>query len=340
MQNVKLQVPANAFPGMAMNVALSDGRKVSLTVPPGASAGSYVTFSVPSANAAAQSSTQGTSNNGFSSPASTGQWSNEMDRSFAGGARDDAAYVRDQERRRREAAAFNATGDAQANRPAFASGLYRIFSCCTTDFMQSLSPLQLWCAVGCCGCSGNGVLGSVIGLLPCCSSVLYMVGEDEMGVVERLGKFQKIVTAGPVVLSSPCLVDVETLTTRLPLRLMQRVVKVDTKTKDNVFCAVEVSVQYRMGGSDLMQAAECAAYKVENFVEMLSDQVSFLVDGYQYAGVQILTRYYGSHPHSFFSAMVEETIVLRKAPGAEIHEFQAESLLLEPYLIILPRYTK
>jgi len=38
--------------------------------------------------------------------------------------------------------------------------------------------------------------------------------------------------------------------------------------------------------------------------------------------------------------MVEETIITRKAPGAEIHEFQAESLLLEPYLIILPRYTK
>jgi hypothetical protein len=198
-----------------------------------------------------------------------------MNRSSTSGAQDNAVYARDQERRRREAEAYNAISDARAFRPEFASGLYRIYSCCTTDFMQSLSPLQLWCAVGCCGCRGNGLFGSLMGLMPCCSSVLYMVGEDEVGVVERLGKFQKIVTAGPVVLSSPCLVDVEKLTTRLPLRLMQRVVKVDTKTKDHVFCAVEVSVQYRMGGADLIQAAECAAYKAENFVEMLSDQVRF-----------------------------------------------------------------
>jgi len=298
MVRMQIQIPANAYSGMVMNVALSDGRKVALTVPPGAPPGSVVAFDVPTASPPPQRPVSQSSKTGSSSSA-TGQQPMVMQRSDASASRnngfkllspsrsspvsptpDELAYARARERERREAAAFNATGDAQANRPAFASGLYRIFSCCTTDFMQSLSPLQLWCAVGCCGCSGNGVLGSVIGLLPCCSSVLYMVGEDEVGVVERLGKFQKIVTAGPVVLSSPCLVDVETLTTRLPLRLMQRVVKVDTKTKDNVFCAVEVSVQYRMGGSDLMQAAECAAYKVENFVEMLSDQVSFLVDAH------------------------------------------------------------
>jgi hypothetical protein len=182
-------------------------------------------------------------------------------------------YARARALERRQADAHNATADAQATRPAFASGQYRLCGCCTTGRLQRLSPLQLWCAVGCCGCSGTGPAGSLLGLLPCCSAVLHVVGEDELGVVERLGKFQRVVAAGPVVLASLCLVDVETLAVRLPTRLQQRVVSVDTKTKDNVFCGVEVSVQYRVGGSDLMAAAECAAYKAQDFGQMLSDQV-------------------------------------------------------------------
>jgi len=290
---MQIKIPANAYPGMVMNVALSDGRTVALAVPPGAPPGSLIAFDVPSASPPLQRPVSQSSNTGFNGSAA-GQQPMVMKRSNTNASHKNGfnllpatrsapvsptpvelAYARAREQERREADALNATGDAKGIRPEFASGLYRIYSCCTTDFMQSLSPLQLWCAVGCCGCSSNNAIGSAVGLMPCCSSVLYMVGEDEVGVVERLGKFQKIVTAGPVVLSSPCLVDVEKLTTRLPLRLMQRVVKVDTKTKDNVFCAVEVSVQYRMGGADLIQAAECAAYKAENFVEMLSDQVRF-----------------------------------------------------------------
>ncbi|KAF4754935.1 HIR complex subunit [Perkinsus olseni] len=70
----------------------------------------------------------------------------------------------------------------------------------------------------------------------CCA----IVPEAHIGVVERFGKFDRTEHPGCVCLI-PCVTDV---TGMVPLNVRQLNVRVETKTSDNVFIIMEVSVQY------------------------------------------------------------------------------------------------
>jgi len=61
-----------------------------------------------------------------------------------------------------------------------------------------------------------------------------------IGVVENLGKFSRIVPAGLVCIMCP----LESVVGRVSLRVQQLDVPCETKTKDNVFVTVVISVQY------------------------------------------------------------------------------------------------
>jgi len=50
-------------------------------------------------------------------------------------------------------------------------------------------------------------------------------------------------------------------------------VRGETKTKDNIFCTVEVSIQYRLDMTRADESAVSSVYKVENFSKLLSEQV-------------------------------------------------------------------
>ena len=50
-----------------------------------------------------------------------------------------------------------------------------------------------------------------------------MIAEDELGVIESFGKFNRVVHPGPVALSQPCGVAAETLRTRIDTRVRQQV---------------------------------------------------------------------------------------------------------------------
>lgn len=70
----------------------------------------------------------------------------------------------------------------------------------------------------------------------CCA----IVPEAHIGVVERFGKFDRTEHPGCVCLI-PCVTDVSGM---VPLNVRQLNVRVETKTSDNVFVIMEVSVQY------------------------------------------------------------------------------------------------
>lgn len=70
----------------------------------------------------------------------------------------------------------------------------------------------------------------------------FTVETSEVGVVQRLGKFRRI--AGPGLNTKMPFID--TLTARLSLKIQQLTVQVETKTKDNVFVQIPVSIQYQI----------------------------------------------------------------------------------------------
>ncbi len=71
---------------------------------------------------------------------------------------------------------------------------------------------------------------------------LFIVVQQEVGVVERLGKFIRTANAG-INFKIPL---IDRVAGRLTLRIQQLDVSIETKTKDNVFLTVIVSVQYHV----------------------------------------------------------------------------------------------
>lgn len=83
-----------------------------------------------------------------------------------------------------------------------------------------------------------------------------VIHQQECCIVERLGAFNRVLEPGlhfyiPII---------ETLSPRLSLRISQLDVKIETKTKDNVFIDLMVSVQYRILPAKVYEAF----YKLNN----------------------------------------------------------------------------
>ena len=73
-------------------------------------------------------------------------------------------------------------------------------------------------------------------------SSAFTIETAEVGVVQRLGKFYRIAGAG-LNFKAPF---IDSVTARLSLRIQQLTVQVETKTKDNVFVQIPVSIQYQV----------------------------------------------------------------------------------------------
>jgi regulator of protease activity HflC (stomatin/prohibitin superfamily) len=86
----------------------------------------------------------------------------------------------------------------------------------------------------------------------CCC--LQCVRTQEVGVVEDLGQFKRLLEPGLHFICCP----LQQIVGRLSLRIQQLDVSCETKTKDNVFVQVGVAVQYRV----LVQGAYDAFYRL------------------------------------------------------------------------------
>jgi regulator of protease activity HflC (stomatin/prohibitin superfamily) len=84
----------------------------------------------------------------------------------------------------------------------------------------------------------------------------FTVKQESAAVVERLGKFLKICDSG-LHLKIPY---IDQISKRLNLRIQQLDVMIDTKTLDNVFVKMKVSVQYQVIRTNVRDAY----YKLEN----------------------------------------------------------------------------
>src|ERR1017187_10710969 len=71
-------------------------------------------------------------------------------------------------------------------------------------------------------------------------SGFFQVQTAEAAVIQRMGKFNRVATAG-INFKLPWL---DQIAGRIDLRVQQLALDVETKTKDNVFVKIPVSVQY------------------------------------------------------------------------------------------------
>ena len=82
-------------------------------------------------------------------------------------------------------------------------------------------------------------------------SMLYVVRQQSVAIVERFGRYQKIATSG-IHMRLPCGID--KIAARIQLRLLQSEIVVETKTKDNVFVMMNVATQYRVNEQNVTDA--------------------------------------------------------------------------------------
>ena len=99
-------------------------------------------------------------------------------------------------------------------------------------------------------------VAAILGLLPfiilffILASAFFKVDQQSVAIIERFGKFLR--TAQPGLNIRVPLID--QIKGRVSLRVLQLDVKVETKTKDNVFVDIMVSVQYRILASKIFEA--------------------------------------------------------------------------------------
>src|SRR6202166_1800971 len=87
----------------------------------------------------------------------------------------------------------------------------------------------------------------------------FTVQTAEVAIVQRLGKFARV--AGPGLnWKTPF---IETVVRRMSMKVLQFDVQVETKTQDNVFVQIPVSIQYKV----LPDGVEAAFYKLPDPVK-------------------------------------------------------------------------
>ena len=89
----------------------------------------------------------------------------------------------------------------------------------------------------------------------------FTVETAQVAIVQRLGKFARV--AGPGLnWKTPYL---ETVVRRLSMKVQQFDVQVETKTQDNVFVQIPVSIQYKV----IPEGMEAAFYKLSDPVRQI-----------------------------------------------------------------------
>jgi regulator of protease activity HflC (stomatin/prohibitin superfamily) len=103
-------------------------------------------------------------------------------------------------------------------------------------------------------------------------SGFFQVQTAEAAVIQRMGKFNRVATAG-INFKLPWL---DQIAGRIDLRIQQLALDVETKTKDNVFVKIPVSVQYHVIPDKVYEAF----YKLANPKQQISSYVFNVILGH------------------------------------------------------------
>ncbi len=100
----------------------------------------------------------------------------------------------------------------------------------------------------------------------------FTVQTAHAGIIQRLGKFSRVASPG-LNFKIPYL---ESLVSTLSLQVQQLDVKVETKTKDNVFVQIPISVQYRVSPDKIYEAF----YKLSDPIKQIESFVYNVILGH------------------------------------------------------------
>src|SRR6202142_2023318 len=100
----------------------------------------------------------------------------------------------------------------------------------------------------------------------------FTVETAQVAIVQRLGKFARV--AGPGLNWKTPLI--ETVVRRMSMKVQQFEVQVETKTQDNVFVQIPVSIQYKV----MPDSVESAFYKLSDPVKQIESMVYNVVLGH------------------------------------------------------------
>jgi regulator of protease activity HflC (stomatin/prohibitin superfamily) len=100
----------------------------------------------------------------------------------------------------------------------------------------------------------------------------FTVQTAQVAIVQRLGKFARV--AGPGLNWKTPLLEI--VVSRISMKVEQFDVQVETKTQDNVFVQIPVSIQYKV----IPDAVEAAFYKLSNPVKQIESMVYNVVLGH------------------------------------------------------------
>ncbi|MDR2465555.1 MAG: SPFH domain-containing protein [Streptococcaceae bacterium] len=93
----------------------------------------------------------------------------------------------------------------------------------------------------------------------------YIVPQQSAVILERFGKFQKIATAG-LYFKIPV---IDNIAATIDLRVNQKEIQLETKTKDNVFVKVSISTQFRVDPTKI----DTSFYELQNPVEQIKSYI-------------------------------------------------------------------
>src|SRR6267378_466104 len=118
------------------------------------------------------------------------------------------------------------------------------------------------------------VIGSVVVIvaLSVIFGSFFTVEAAQVAIVQRLGKFARV--AGPGLNWKTPFIEV--VVQRMSMKVQQFDVQVETKTQDNVFVQIPVSIQYKV----LPDAVESAFYKLSDPVKQIESMVYNVVLGH------------------------------------------------------------
>lgn len=176
---------------------------------------------------------------------------------------------------------------------------------------------------------------------------LQCIREKEVGVVEDLGQFKRLVGEGPSCILWP----LQSVAGRLSLRIQQLDVLVETKTKDNVFVQVGVAVQYKVVTESAYDAwyrltsptSQIQAYvfdvirstvprmeldqafeSKDDIAKAVYDQLQNVMKDYGYAIVNTLVT--DLAPDSKVKASMNEINAARRLKEAASHQAEADKI--------------
>lgn len=101
-------------------------------------------------------------------------------------------------------------------------------------------------------------------------STLFKVQQQNVAIIERFGKFRRTAEAG---LHTRLPFGIDVIVAKIPLRIQQSNIEIETKTKDNVFVRLNLAVQFQVDAKKVVDAYYRLSLPTEQIRSYVEDAI-------------------------------------------------------------------